>query len=154
MKILIVPTVLYDFQLEATWKTYFTFFLSHTLTHSFARSLIQTSIPQQALWKPRCYQTWKLRVALCIVVVRRTLPFGHVLRAPDTDRSTAGRGDAKDNTSCVNAGTPLSSVLMTHERKHTAYSHYNSLTAGTPRNHFFFKLAICCVCVCVVYVFQ
>jgi hypothetical protein len=37
-KILIVPAVLFDFQLEATWKTHFTFFLSHTLTLSLAHS--------------------------------------------------------------------------------------------------------------------
>lgn len=76
------------------------------------------------------------RVALCIVVVRRTLPFGHVLRAPDTDLSTAGRGDAKDNTSCVNAGIPLSSVLMTHKRKHTACSHDNSNCRHTDKSPF------------------
>ena len=143
--------MLFYFQLEATWKTHFTFFLSHTLT--LARSLIQTHPNQHpspsSLKASMLLNVNTIRVALCIVVVRRTLPFGHVLRAPDTDRSTAGRGDAKDNTSCVNAGTPLSSALMTHKRKHTAYSHDNSNCTHIEKSLFLQINNLLCVCVCV-----
>ena len=64
---------------------------------------------------------------------------------------SAGRGDAKDNTSCVNAGTPLSSVLMTHKRKHTASAHDNSNCRHTEKSLFLqiSNLLWVCVCVCV-----
>lgn len=136
--------MLYDFKLQATWKTHFTFFLSHTLSLDH---------PQQALWKPRCYQTWTLWHCLSLSAEHYRLDM--CFRRPTQTDLPPGGGMPR-TTHRAWTPEPHCHLCWWRTRGNTPPTHMIILTAGTPRNHFFFKLAICCVsvCVCVVNVSQ
>jgi hypothetical protein len=81
----------------------------------------KTSMPQQALWKLRSHHTWTLNSGTV-----------HLLRPQNTTVWTCASGERHRQIYRLEGGfqgqhivherrTPLSSVLMTHKRRHSSY---------------------------------